>query len=128
MHYLLGLTPGGVSNLIQVDSYMSFVMTMMLAFGIAFELPLVIILLNLAGIMTHARFKKWRRVILFAVFLVAGVANPSPDPLTMLILGGACAALVEAAEARHLVERPAAGAAAYLALRDSPTTSQHRLT
>jgi sec-independent protein translocase protein TatC len=98
MHYLLGLTPGGVSNLIQVDSYMSFVMTMMLAFGIAFELPLVIILLNLTGIMTHARFKKWRRVILFTVFLVAGVANPSPDPLTMLILGGACAALVEAAE------------------------------
>ena len=80
MHYLLGLTPGGVSNLIQVDSYMSFVMTMMLAFGIAFELPLVIILLNLTGIMTHARFKKWRRVILFAVFLVAGVANPESGP------------------------------------------------
>ena len=98
MHYLLGLTPGGVSNLIQVDSYMSFVMTMLLAFGIAFELPLVIILLNLTGIMTHARFKKWRRVILFAVFLIAGVANPSPDPLTMLILGGACVALVEVAE------------------------------
>jgi sec-independent protein translocase protein TatC len=98
MHYLLGLTPGGVSNLIQVDSYMSFVMTMMLAFGIAFELPLVIILLNLTAILTHARFRKWRRVILFTVFLVAGVANPSPDPLTMLILGGACVALVEAAE------------------------------
>jgi sec-independent protein translocase protein TatC len=98
MHYLFGLTPGGVSNLIQVDSYMSYVMTMMLAFGIAFELPLLIILLNLTGILTHARFKKWRRVILFAVFLVAGVANPSPDPLTMLILGGACAALVEVAE------------------------------
>ena len=35
---------------------------------------------------------------IFAVFLIAGVANPSPDPLTMLILGGGCAALVEAAE------------------------------
>jgi sec-independent protein translocase protein TatC len=98
MHYLLGLTPGGVSNLIQVDSYMSFVMTMVLAFGIAFELPLVIILLNLTGILTHTRFRKWRRLILFTVFLVAGVANPSPDPISMLILGGTCAALVEAAE------------------------------
>src|ERR1700727_2130822 len=39
MHYLLGLTPGGVQNLIQVDQYMSFVMTMLLAFGIAFEVP-----------------------------------------------------------------------------------------
>src|ERR1700726_3078929 len=98
MHYLLGLTPGGVSNLIQVDLYMSFVMTMMLAFGIAFEVPLLIIMLNLVGILTHERFRKWRRVLIFGVFLVAGVANPSPDPLTMLILGGGCAALVEVAE------------------------------
>src|SRR6516165_4964547 len=98
MHYLLGLTPSGVSNLIQVDLYMSFVMTMMLAFGIAFELPLLIVMLNLAGILTHERFRKWRRVMLFGVFLVAGMANPSPDPITMLILGGACAALIEVAE------------------------------
>ena len=98
MHYLLGLTPGGVQNLIQVDLYMSFVMTMMLAFGIAFELPLLIIMLNQAGILTHERFRKWRRALIFGVFLIAGIANPSPDPLTMLILGGTCALLVEAAE------------------------------
>ncbi len=98
MHYLLGLTPGGVQNLIQVDLYMSFVMTMMLAFGLAFELPLLIVMLNMAGILTHERFKKWRRVMIFGVFLIAGMANPSPDPITMLILGGACAALVEVAE------------------------------
>jgi sec-independent protein translocase protein TatC len=98
MHYLLGLTPQHVSNLIQVDQYISFVMTMMLAFGIAFEVPLLIIVLNLAGVLTHERFRKWRRVMIFGVFLIAGMANPSPDPLTMLILGGACAALVEVAE------------------------------
>jgi sec-independent protein translocase protein TatC len=98
MHYLLGLTPGGVQNLIQVDLYMSFVMTIMLAFGLAFELPLLIVMLNLAGILTHARFRKWRRMMIFGIFLIAGVANPSPDPITMLILGGACVALVEMAE------------------------------
>jgi sec-independent protein translocase protein TatC len=98
MHFLLGLTPQHVSNLIQVDLYMSFVMTMMLAFGLAFELPLLIVMLNLAGILTHRMFRKWRRVMIFAVFLIAGMANPSPDPVTMLILGGACAALVEVAE------------------------------
>lgn len=98
MHYLLGLTPSGVGNLIQVDQYISFVMAIMLAFGIAFELPLFIIMLNLAGVLTHARFKKWRRVMIFGVFLIAGMANPSPDPMTMLILGGACALLVEVAE------------------------------
>ncbi len=98
MHYLLGLTPDGVANILQVDQYMSFVMTMLLAFGIAFEVPLLIVMLNLAGILTHERFRKWRRMIIFGVFLIAGMANPSPDPITMLILGGACAALVEVAE------------------------------
>ena len=98
MHYLLGLTPGGVQNLIQVDQYLSFVMAMMLAFGLALEVPLLIVMLNLAGILTHQRFAKWRRVLIFGVFLIAGAANPSPDPVTMLILGGTCAVLVEAAE------------------------------
>jgi sec-independent protein translocase protein TatC len=98
MHYLLGLTPTGVGNYIQVDLYLSFVMTMLLAFGIALEVPLLIVMLNLAGILTHERFRKWRRMLIFGVFLIAGIANPSPDPITMLILGGACAALVEVAE------------------------------
>jgi sec-independent protein translocase protein TatC len=98
MHYLLGLTPTGVGNYIQVDLYMSFVMAMMLAFGLAFELPLLIVMLNLAGILTHQRFRKWRRVMIFGVFLIAGMANPSPDPITMLILGGGCVALIEVAE------------------------------
>jgi sec-independent protein translocase protein TatC len=97
LRYLLGLTPGGVQNLIQVDQYLSFVMAMMLAFGLAFEVPLLLVMLNLAGILTHQRFAKWRRVLIFGVFLIAGMANPSPDPLTMLILGGTCALLVEAA-------------------------------
>ena len=98
MHYLLGLTPHGVGNYIQVDLYLSFVMTMLLAFGIALEVPLLIVVLNLAGILTYERFRKWRRVLIFGVFLIAAIANPSPDPITMLILGGACAALVEVAE------------------------------
>jgi sec-independent protein translocase protein TatC len=98
LHYLLGLTPGGVQNVIQVGKYMSFAMAMMLAFGFAFEVPLLIVMLNLAGVLTHERFRKWRRMLIFGVFLIAGMANPSPDPLTIVILGGACALLVEAAE------------------------------
>jgi sec-independent protein translocase protein TatC len=98
MDYLLHLTPQGVSNLIDFDQYLSFVLTMMFAFGLAFELPLIIVMLNLAGILSHQRFRKWRRVMIFAVFVIAGMANPSPDPITMLILGGACVAMVEVAE------------------------------
>jgi sec-independent protein translocase protein TatC len=98
LRYLLGLTPGGVQNLIQVYQYLSFATAMMLAFGLAFEVPLLLVMLNLAGVLTHERFRKTRRALIFGVFLIAGMANPSPDPLTMLILGGTCALLVEAAE------------------------------
>jgi hypothetical protein len=66
MRYLLGLTPGGVQNLIQAGRYMGFAMAMMLAFGLAFEVPLLSVVLNLVGTLTHERFRKWRRVLIFA--------------------------------------------------------------
>src|ERR1700735_2650767 len=98
LHYLLGLTPGGVLNLPSFDTYLSYFTGMIVGFGIVFELPLVIVMLNMAGILTHERFRKWRRLLIFCVFLISGLVNPSPHPGTMLILGGACAALVEVAE------------------------------
>jgi sec-independent protein translocase protein TatC len=98
LHYLLGLTPGGVLNLPSFDTYLSYFTGMIVGFGIVFELPLVIVMLNLAGILTHERFRKWRRLLIFGVFLISGIVNPSPDPGTMLILGGVAVALVEIAE------------------------------
>ena len=47
-----------MANIIYVDQYMSFVMAIMLAFGIAVEVPLLIVMLNLARILTHERFRK----------------------------------------------------------------------
>ena len=80
LHYLLGLTPGGVQNLIQVDQYLSFVMAMMLAFGLAFEVPLLLVMLNLAGVLTHERFRKWRRVLIFGGVPDRGHGQPEPGP------------------------------------------------
>jgi sec-independent protein translocase protein TatC len=71
---------------------------MLLGFGLAFELPLFLLVLNVAGVLSHQFFRKWRRIIIFAVFVFAGIASPSPDPLTMLLLAGPCVVLVEAAE------------------------------
>lgn len=98
LHYLLGLAPHGVLVLPSFDTYLSYFVGMLLGFGLAFELPLVIIILNIAGILTHERFRKWRKVLIFGVFVIAGMVNPSPDPWTMLILGGLCVLLVEVAE------------------------------
>jgi sec-independent protein translocase protein TatC len=96
--YLLGLTPNGVNNFIQVPTYLNYFVAMILGFGLAFELPLAMVMLSLAGVLTHERFRKWRRMIIFLVFVFAGIASPSPDPLTMLLLAVPCVALVEVAE------------------------------
>src|ERR1700722_4046193 len=98
LRYLLGLTPNGVLNLPSIDTYLSYFQGMILGFGLAFELPLVLVMLNLAHILTHARFAKWRRLMLFGAFLFAGIANPSPDPISMLLLAVPCVVLVEVAE------------------------------
>jgi sec-independent protein translocase protein TatC len=98
LHYLLNLTPHGVAVLPTISTYLSYFQGMILGFGVAFELPLVLIVLNLAGILTHARFRKWRRMMIFGAFLFAGIANPSPDPLSMMLLAVPCVLLVEIAE------------------------------
>jgi sec-independent protein translocase protein TatC len=71
---------------------------MLLGFGLAFELPLALVMLNLVGILTHERLRKWRRIMIFSVFVFAGIASPSPDPLTMLLLAVPCVVLIEIAE------------------------------
>ena len=98
LRFLLGLTPNGVLPLITIDTYLGYATAMLLIFGLAFELPLALVILNLAGILTHERFRKWRRLLIFGVFAFAAVATPSPDPFTMLLLAIPSVVLVELAE------------------------------
>jgi sec-independent protein translocase protein TatC len=98
LNFLLGMLPPTVIPFISVTNYIGYVIAMLLIFGLAFELPLVMVILNLAGILTHQRFAKWRRMIIFGVFAFAAVATPSPDPISMLLLAVPCVALVEGAE------------------------------
>jgi sec-independent protein translocase protein TatC len=98
LRFLLGLAPEGVRPLITIDTYFGYVMAKLLIFGIAFELPLILVILNLAGALSHSFVRKWRRVMIFAVFVFAGAATPSPDPFSMLLLAVPCVVLVELAE------------------------------
>src|ERR1039457_1650423 len=98
LRYLLGLAPTGITPLITVDTYLGYFTAMLLGFGLAFELPLAMVILNMGGVLTHERIRKWRRYIIFGVFVFAGIASPSPDPITMLLLAVPCVVLVEIAE------------------------------
>ena len=112
LHFLLGLTPFGVLNLPSISTYLGYFTAMVLVFGLGFEVPLIMVMLNFARVLTHERFRKWRRMMIFGVFLFAGVATPSPDPVTMLLLALPCVALVEVAELiiwandRRMARRP----------------------
>jgi sec-independent protein translocase protein TatC len=112
LRFLLGLVPNHVIPLITINTYLSYATAMLFIFGLAFELPLVVVLLNVAGILTHERFAKSRRLIIFGVFAFAAIATPSPDPITMLLLAVPCVILVELAEVfawlndRHRARRP----------------------
>jgi len=98
LHFLIGMVPQNTVAIFTADTYIGYFIAMILGFGLCFELPLFLVMLNLVGLLPHARFKKWRRVMIFCVFVFAGIASPSPDPITMLMLGGVCLALVEGAE------------------------------
>jgi sec-independent protein translocase protein TatC len=95
---LLGFTPEHVVPLVTITSYLSYAVAMLLIFGVTFELPLFVVVLNLAGVLTHARIKKWRRTLLFGIFVFAAVATPSQDPFTMLALALPTVVLFEVAE------------------------------
>jgi sec-independent protein translocase protein TatC len=97
LHFFLSMS-SGLTAFITADSYLGYWIAMIIGFGLCFEVPLFLIMLNLVRVITHERFKKWRRVIIFLVFVFAGIASPSPDPMTMLLLGGGVVVLVEAAE------------------------------
>src|ERR1700685_4609424 len=137
LQYLLGLTPRGVLNLPPVSTYLGYFFGMLIGFGLAFELPLALLMLNVAGVLSHQFFRKWRRLIIFGVFVFAGIASPSPAPLTMLLLAGPCVLLVELAELIIWMNdrRRAARASLYAGLADDevaplddadPVDSDHR--
>jgi sec-independent protein translocase protein TatC len=80
---LLRFTPSTLANLVRFDEYLDFVIRFILVFGLAFELPVVLVSLNLLGILRgRAMLKPWR-VAVFAIFFFTAALTPTGDPITM---------------------------------------------
>jgi sec-independent protein translocase protein TatC len=88
LHFLLSFAKGenGLASLLTFDSYLSYVVAIVLVFAVSFEFPLVVVMLNLANVVSYARLRRWTRGILFGIFAFAAVATPTQDPFTMLAL------------------------------------------
>ncbi len=85
---LIDFTPGGVSNLLPLDDLLQLVTRMVVVFGLSFELPLLLVFLNLTGMVTGKRMLGWWRAMIIGITVFAAVATPSTDPISMLALAG----------------------------------------
>ena len=87
---LLGLTPATVENIVTIDTYLSFTMQVLVFFGIGFLVPLLFLMLNLAGILSARRFFGWWRGLILGSFLFGAVATPTGDPFWMTMAALRC--------------------------------------
>jgi sec-independent protein translocase protein TatC len=94
---IIELSGGGTAAQLTVSDYISFVVLLLVVFGAAFELPLLVIMANLAGVLSARVLRKSQRVAIFLIFLFAAVATPTTDPFTMCALAIPMVALFEGA-------------------------------
>lgn len=82
------LTLGGshIAVILSIQAYLSFVTLMLLAFGVAFEFPVVILFLNVVGVLSSERMRQWRRGMIFGIFVASALITPTQDPFTFLAM------------------------------------------
>ncbi|WP_123378720.1 twin-arginine translocase subunit TatC [Pseudokineococcus lusitanus] len=117
--FLVDLTPDGTVNYVDAQVYLGFVMRILLAFGIAFLLPVVLVALNMVGLLAgRTMLKAWRWVVVVC-FTFAAVATPSPEVTAMFTLAlPMCALFFLAIGISMLLDRRRAKREGYADLAD----------
>jgi sec-independent protein translocase protein TatC len=98
IRFFLGITDN-LTLTLDITGYFDFVTAVMLVFGIGFEFPVLVAMLNFAGIVSAKRLLGWWRPAIFLMFLFAALVTPTPDPFGMTILASCIAVLYFAAVA-----------------------------
>ena len=83
----------GVTTQLEVGAYVGFVTNMILLFGVAFEFPLLLLMLNFTGVVSARKLLSWWRIVVFLSFAFAAIATPDPGPFGMTLLAACMSAL-----------------------------------
>jgi sec-independent protein translocase protein TatC len=103
---LLSFTQAGVTNLQDINAYLSFMLRAMVVFGIAFVIPLIVLMLNIVGVISAKQLSKYRTLVIFGTFVFGAIATPSTDPFSMLALAAPMSILFLTAEVlAHILDR-----------------------
>ncbi|WP_064446098.1 twin-arginine translocase subunit TatC [Micromonospora sp. NBRC 110037] len=98
LEFLLNVSGGGdVTTTLDITRYVGFVTNLILLFGVAFEFPLIVLMLNFVGLASAKRLLSWWRVAVFVFFAFSAVVTPTPDPFGMTALAICLCALYFAA-------------------------------
>ncbi len=83
---LLGFAGDNVASVMGANEYLNFLLHMMIGFGVAFEVPLILITLVLMGVLSAAALRSFRRYAVFLGFVASAIITPTTDPITMTLL------------------------------------------
>ncbi|MFC6044063.1 twin-arginine translocase subunit TatC [Nocardioides hankookensis] len=116
LEVLIGFNPEVLTNLIEFNDYLQFLTRTLFVFGLAFEIPVFVVMLNRAGVVKGKTLASYRPWIIVGIFVFAAIATPSTDPFTMtimavpmVILYGISEFLARAHDRRKEEGRPNAG-------------------
>ena len=109
--FMSKIAPEGVAWMTDIEKYLSFVMGTFMAFGVTFEVPVIVVVLVRMGIVELATLKEWRPYVIVGAFVVAAIFTP-PDVISQLLLAIPLCLLYELGmlAARFVSRRPAASA------------------
>ena len=84
-HFIAGFAPESITPAPDIEAYLNFVMTMFLAFGVTFEVPVAVVLLASTGVVSVQKLREIRGYVIVGAFIIAAVVTP-PDVLSQFML------------------------------------------